>query len=247
LKKELTHRSHELKALGWNQEDLARYEDLWDYSQRWGLINLEREDRQFLKKAEKLLPKIQNKKIYVKNTIEEKSYYLWLNFYLDENRLLRTHTSPVQIRYLEKNPPPVRIIAPGRVYRRDAVDATHSPVFNQVEVLCIDQDINFSHLRGTVLTFLKTFFGDIPVRFRASYFPFTEPSAEVDVQWKGKWLEVMGCGMVDPKVLEKLGIDSEKWTGFAAGLGVERFCMVRHQIDDIRKIYTKDLRFLEQF
>jgi len=95
--------------------------------------------------------------------------------------------------------------------------------------------------------FLKTFFGDIPVRFRASYFPFTEPSAEVDVQWKGKWLEVMGCGMVDPKVLEKLGIDSEKWTGFAAGLGVERFCMVRHQIDDIRKFYTNDLRFLEQF
>ena len=168
-------------------------------------------------------------------------------FYLDQNRLLRTHTSPVQIRYLENNPPPVRIIAPGRVYRRDAVDATHSPVFNQVEVLCIDQNINFSHLRGTVLTFLKTFFGDIPVRFRASYFPFTEPSAEVDVQWKGKWLEVMGCGMVDPQVLEKLGIDPEKWTGFAAGLGVERFCMVRHQIDDIRKFYTNDLRFLEQF
>ena len=168
-------------------------------------------------------------------------------FYLDENRLLRTHTSPVQIRHLENNPPPVRSIAPGRVYRRDAVDATHSPVFNQVEVLCIDQDIDFSHLRGTVLTFLKTFFGDIPVRFRASYFPFTEPSAEVDVQWKGKWLEVMGCGMVDPKVLEKLGIDSEKWTGFAAGLGVERFCMVRHQIDDIRRFYTNDLRFLEQF
>ncbi len=168
-------------------------------------------------------------------------------FYLDENRLLRTHTSPVQIRYLENNPPPVRIIAPGRVYRRDAVDATHSPVFNQVEVLCIDKDINFSHLRGTVLTFLKAFFGDIPVRFRASYFPFTEPSAEVDVQWKGKWLEVMGCGMVDPKVLENLGINSEKWTGFAAGLGVERFCMVRHQIDDIRRFYTNDLRFLKQF
>ena len=168
-------------------------------------------------------------------------------FYLDENRLLRTHTSPVQIRFLESNSPPVRIIAPGRVYRRDAVDATHSPVFNQVEVLCIDEEIDFSHLRGTVLTFLKTFFGDIPVRFRASYFPFTEPSAEVDVKWKGKWLEVMGCGMVDPKVLEKLGIDSEKWTGFAAGLGVERFCMVRHQIDDIRSFYNNDLRFLEQF
>jgi len=168
-------------------------------------------------------------------------------FYLGENLLLRTHTSPVQIRYLEKNSPPTRIIAPGRVYRRDAVDATHSPVFNQVEVLCIDEGINFSHLRGTVLTFLKTFFGDIPVRFRASYFPFTEPSAEVDVKWKGKWLEVMGCGMVDPTVLDKLGINSEKWTGFAAGLGVERFCMVRHQIDDIRRFYNNDLRFLEQF
>ena len=168
-------------------------------------------------------------------------------FYLNENELLRTHTSPVQIRFLENNPPPVRIIAPGRVYRRDAVDATHSPVFNQVEVLCLDQNINFSHLRGTVLTFLKTFFGDIPVRFRASYFPFTEPSAEVDVKWRGNWLEVMGCGMVDPKVLDKLGIDSEKWTGFAAGLGVERFCMVRHQIDDIRRFYTNDIRFLEQF
>ena len=168
-------------------------------------------------------------------------------FYLKDNLLLRTHTSPVQIRFLENNPPPVRIIAPGRVYRRDAVDATHSPVFNQVEVLCIDEEINFSHLRGTVLTFLKTFFGDLPIRFRASYFPFTEPSAEVDVKWKGKWLEVMGCGMVDPMVLNKLGIDSEKWTGFAAGLGVERFCMVRHQIDDIRKFYTNDLRFLEQF
>ena len=168
-------------------------------------------------------------------------------FYLNENLLLRTHTSPVQIRYLERNKPPAMIIAPGRVYRRDAVDSTHSPVFNQVEVLCIDEGINFSHLRGTVLTFLKSFFGDLPVRFRASYFPFTEPSAEVDVQWKGKWLEVMGCGMVDPTVLDKLGIDSEKYSGFAAGLGVERFCMVRHQIDDIRRFYTNDLRFLEQF
>ncbi len=168
-------------------------------------------------------------------------------FYLNDNLLLRTHTSPVQIRYLKDNPPPTRIISPGRVYRRDAVDATHSPVFNQVEVLCIDENINFSHLRGTVLTFLKTFFGELPVRFRASYFPFTEPSAEVDVQWKGKWLEVMGCGMVDPMVLNRLGIDSEKWTGFAAGLGVERFCMVRHQIDDIRRFYNNDLRFLKQF
>ncbi len=168
-------------------------------------------------------------------------------FYLEDSFLLRTHTSPVQIRFLEKNPPPVRIISPGRVYRRDSVDATHSPVFHQVEVLAIDEDLDFSHLRGTVMTFLKSFFGDLPIRFRASYFPFTEPSAEVDVQWKGKWLEVMGCGMVDPSVLEGMGIDSQRWTGFAAGLGVERFCMVKHGIDDIRRFYTNDLRFLEQF
>ncbi|RZO10792.1 phenylalanine--tRNA ligase subunit alpha [Synechococcus sp. UW105] len=168
-------------------------------------------------------------------------------FYLKDNLLLRTHTSPVQIRQLEQTPPPVRIVAPGRVYRRDAVDATHSPVFHQVEVLAIDEGLDFSHLRGTVMAFLKAFFGDLPVRFRASYFPFTEPSAEVDVQWRGRWLEVMGCGMVDPAVLEGLGLDPERFSGFAAGLGVERFCMVRHGIDDIRRLYTSDLRFLEQF
>ncbi|MDP6309678.1 MAG: phenylalanine--tRNA ligase subunit alpha [Prochlorococcaceae cyanobacterium ETNP14_MAG_4] len=168
-------------------------------------------------------------------------------FYLGGNLLLRTHTSPVQIRYLEQNPPPVRIVAPGRVYRRDAVDATHSPVFHQVEVLAIDEGLDFSHLRGTVMAFLKAFFGDMPGRFRASYVPCTEPSAEVDVQWRGRWLEVMGCGMVDPAVLEGLGLDPERWSGFAAGLGVERFCMVRHGIDDIRRLYTSDLRFLEQF
>ena len=168
-------------------------------------------------------------------------------FYLGGDLLMRTHTSPVQIRHLEENPPPVRIVAPGRVYRRDAVDATHSPVFHQVEVLAIDEGLDFSHLRGTVMAFLKAFFGDLPVRFRASYFPFTEPSAEVDVQWRGRWLEVMGCGMVDPAVLEGLGLDPERYSGFAAGLGVERFCMVRPGIDDIRRLYTSDLRFLEQF
>ena len=168
-------------------------------------------------------------------------------FYLGADLLMRTHTSPVQIRYLEQNPPPVRIVAPGRVYRRDAVDATHSPVFHQVEVLAIDEGLDFSHLRGTVMAFLRAFFGDLPVRFRASYFPFTEPSAEVDVQWRGRWLEVMGCGMVDPAVLEGLGLDPERYSGFAAGVGVERFCMVRHGIDDIRRLYTSDLRFLEQF
>ena len=168
-------------------------------------------------------------------------------FYLSAHELLRTHTSPVQIRHLEKTLPPVRIVAPGRVYRRDAVDATHSPVFHQVEVLAIDEGLDFSHLRGTVTTFLQQFFGDLPVRFRASYFPFTEPSAEVDVMWRGRWLEVMGCGMVDPAVLEGLGLDPDRWSGFAAGLGVERFCMVRHGIDDIRRLFTSDLRFLEQF
>ncbi len=168
-------------------------------------------------------------------------------FYLGGEYLLRTHTSPVQIRCLENKKPPVRIVSPGRVYRRDAVDATHSPVFHQIEVLAIDEKLDFSHLRGTVMAFLKAFFGDLPIRFRASYFPFTEPSAEVDVQWRGKWLEVMGCGMVDPAVLEELGIDPEKYSGFAAGLGVERFCMVRHGLHDIRKLYTSDLRFLEQF
>ena len=168
-------------------------------------------------------------------------------FYLGDHQLLRTHTSPVQIRHLENNAPPIRIIAPGRVYRRDAVDATHSPVFHQVEVLAIDEGLDFSHLRGTVTSFLRQFFGDLPVRFRASYFPFTEPSAEVDVQWRGRWLEVMGCGMVDPAVLQGMGIDPERYSGFAAGLGVERFCMVRHGIDDIRRLFTSDLRFLEQF
>ena len=168
-------------------------------------------------------------------------------FYLPNGELLRTHTSPVQIRHLERHKPPVRVIAPGRVYRRDAVDATHSPIFHQVEVLAVDEGLNFGHLRGTVIQFLQAFFGELPVRFRASYFPFTEPSAEVDVQWQGRWLEVMGCGMVDPAVLEGLGLDPERWSGFAAGMGVERACMVRHGIDDIRRLFSSDLRFLRQF
>ena len=168
-------------------------------------------------------------------------------FYLPGGELLRTHTSPVQIRHLERHAPPVRVIAPGRVYRRDATDATHSPIFHQVEVLAVDEGLNFSHLRGTVIQFLQAFFGELPVRFRASYFPFTEPSAEVDVQWQGRWLEVMGCGMVDPAVLEGLGLDPERWSGFAAGMGVERACMVRHGIDDIRRLFSSDLRFLRQF
>jgi len=169
-------------------------------------------------------------------------------FYLPGGNLLRTHTSSVQIRYMENHEPPIRIIAPGRVYRRDTVDATHSAVFNQVEILAIDKGLKFTDLKGTIKEFLQRMFGsDLPVQFRTSYFPFTEPSAEVDVQWQGKWLEVMGCGMVDPNVLEAVGYDPEIYTGFAAGFGVERFAMVLHQIDDIRRLYNSDLRFLNQF
>ncbi|VEP18827.1 phenylalanine tRNA synthetase, alpha subunit [Hyella patelloides LEGE 07179] len=169
-------------------------------------------------------------------------------FYLPGGNLLRTHTSSVQIRYMENNEPPIRIIAPGRVYRRDTVDATHSAVFNQLELLAVDKGLKFTDLKGTIKEFLQRMFGDeLPVQFRTSYFPFTEPSAEVDVQWKGKWLEVMGCGMVDPNVLKAVGYDPEVYSGFAAGFGVERFAMVLHQIDDIRRLYNSDLRFLTQF
>ncbi|NER92595.1 MAG: phenylalanine--tRNA ligase subunit alpha [Symploca sp. SIO1B1] len=168
--------------------------------------------------------------------------------YLPDGNLLRTHTSNVQIRYMEENEPPVRIIAPGRCYRRDTVDATHAAVFNQIEILAVDEGITFTDLKGTIKTFFAELFGEeLPVRFRASYFPFTEPSAEVDVQWKGKWLEGLGCGMVDPNVLKSVGYDPEVYTGFAAGFGVERFAMVLHQIDDIRRLYSSDLRFLRQF
>ncbi|MFN4066775.1 MAG: phenylalanine--tRNA ligase subunit alpha [Thermosynechococcus sp.] len=168
-------------------------------------------------------------------------------FYLPDGNLLRTHTSSVQIRYMELNDPPIRIVAPGRCYRRDAEDATHAAVFHQIEILAVDEGLTFTDLKGTVTTFLAELFGDVPIRFRASYFPFTEPSAEVDVQWQGRWLEVMGCGMVDPAVLKNVGYDPEVYSGFAAGFGVERFAMVLHQIDDIRRFYTSDLRFLQQF
>ncbi|ACK67599.1 phenylalanyl-tRNA synthetase, alpha subunit [Rippkaea orientalis PCC 8801] len=169
-------------------------------------------------------------------------------FFLADGRLLRTHTSPVQIRYMESHEPPIRIVAPGRVYRRDTVDATHSAVFHQVEILAVDKGLTFTDLKGTIKEFLRQMFGEeLPVKFRASYFPFTEPSAEVDVQWQGKWLEVMGCGMVDPNVLKAVGYDPEVYTGFAAGLGIERFAMVLHKIDDIRRLYNSDMRFLSQF
>ncbi|MEA5421260.1 phenylalanine--tRNA ligase subunit alpha [Spirulina sp. CCNP1310] len=169
-------------------------------------------------------------------------------FYLPDGNLLRTHTSSVQIRHMENHEPPLRIIAPGRVYRRDTVDATHSAVFHQVEILAVDKGLTFTDLKGTLKEFVRQMFGEeLAMLFRASYFPFTEPSAEVDVQWEGKWLEVLGCGMVDPNVLKAVGYDPEIYSGFAAGLGVERFAMVLHHIDDIRRLYSSDLRFLRQF
>ena len=173
-------------------------------------------------------------------------------FYLTEdmNYMLRTHTSSVQIRQLEKRTPPLRIVAPGRVYRKDDIDATHSLMFHQVEILAVEKrgELNLGHLKGTVEHFLKNMLGpDIKIRFRGSYFPFTEPSMEVDVFFRGKWLEVLGCGMVDPNVLQMAGIDPDEYTGFAAGFGVERFAMVIHQITDIREFYKNDKRFLQQF
>lgn len=167
--------------------------------------------------------------------------------YLPDGNLLRTHTSNGQIRYMESNDPPVRVAVPGRCYRRDTVDATHAAVFHQIEILAVDEGLTFTDLKGTIKMFLQELFGDVPIRFRASYFPFTEPSAEVDVQWKGRWLEIMGCGMVDPNVFKAVGYDPEVYTGFAAGFGVERLAMVLHQIDDIRRLYSSDLRFLQQF
>ncbi len=167
--------------------------------------------------------------------------------YLPDGNLLRTHTSNVQIHYMEENDPPIRIAIPGKCYRRDTVDATHAAVFHQIEILAIDEGLTFTDLKGTVKEFLQQMFGDVEIRFRASYFPFTEPSAEVDMKWNGRWLEVMGCGMVDPNVLKAVGYDPEIYTGFAGGMGVERLTMVLHQIDDIRRFYASDLRFLQQF
>jgi len=180
-------------------------------------------------------------------------------FYVDERHVLRTHTSPVQIRTMEKQRPPIRIVCPGRVYRCDS-DLTHTPMFHQVEGLVVDQDVSFADLKGTVDQFLKSFFeADVPVRFRPSYFPFTEPSAEVDIQCTqctGKgcrvckqtgWLEVMGCGMVHPNVFHASGVDSEIYTGFAFGMGVERLAMLRYGINDLRLFFENDLNFLRQF
>jgi phenylalanyl-tRNA synthetase alpha chain len=181
-------------------------------------------------------------------------------FYFDAHTLLRTHTSPVQVRVMEERQPPLRIIAPGRVYRCDS-DLTHTPMFHQVEGLLVDEHVSFANLKGLIDEFLRAFFEreDLAVRFRPSYFPFTEPSAEVDIQCvmcsgdgcrvcsQSGWLEVLGCGMVHPKVFEQVGIDNERYTGFAFGMGVERLAMLRYGVNDLRLFFENDLAFLEQF
>ena len=178
-------------------------------------------------------------------------------FYFDDGRLLRTHTSGVQVRYMQSllaagGAPPLRMIAPGKVYRSDS-DQTHSPMFHQVEGLLVDEHATFADLKGTLRAFVAAFFErDFDMRFRPSYFPFTEPSAEVDIAWQQpdgstRWLEVLGCGMVHPNVLKNVGIDPERYTGFAFGLGVERFAMLRYGVNDLRAFFDNDVRFLRQF
>lgn len=174
-------------------------------------------------------------------------------FYVDDKHVLRTHTSPVQVRYMqdrlkENRKPPLKIISPGRVYRVDS-DATHSPMFHQVEGLWVDENVSMANLKGVVQDFLQRFFerDDLEVRFRPSFFPFTEPSAEMDMSWNGGWLEIGGCGMVHPEVFRHVGIDSEKYRGFAFGLGVERLTMLRYGVNDLRLFFENDLRFLKQF
>jgi phenylalanyl-tRNA synthetase alpha chain len=169
-------------------------------------------------------------------------------FYFPGGMLLRTHTSPVQIRSMAEEGVPIRIISPGRVYRCDS-DQTHTPMFHQVEGLVIDRDVSFANLKAVLHQFVESYFErKAELRFRASYFPFTEPSAEVDVEWeKGKWLEILGCGMVHPNVLEMAGIDPEEFTGYAFGMGIDRLAMLRYGVNDLRTFYENDLRFLRQF
>ncbi|CAN4278439.1 phenylalanine--tRNA ligase subunit alpha [Pseudoxanthomonas sp. LjRoot125] len=173
-------------------------------------------------------------------------------FYFGDGRLLRTHTSGVQVRYMDAHQPPLRMIAAGKVYRSDS-DQTHSPMFHQVEGLLVDEHSTFADLKGTLAEFVRAFFErDFEMRFRPSYFPFVEPGAEVDIAWQQpdgstRWLEVLGCGMVHPNVLRNCGIDPERYTGFAFGLGVERFAMLRYGVNDLRAFFENDVRFLRQF
>ncbi len=169
---------------------------------------------------------------------------LWVS----DGVLLRTHTSPVQVRVMQGQQPPVAVICPGRVYRRDTQDATHSPIFHQVEGLLIDEGITLADLKGTLDHVTKRLFGaDRQIRLRSGYFPFTEPSVELDVSWGDGWMEILGAGMVDPNVLEQVGYDSTKVTGFAFGMGIERIAMLRHGIPDIRMLFDNNVRFLSQF
>jgi len=169
-------------------------------------------------------------------------------FYVDGGLVLRTHTSPIQVRWMETHPPPIKIIAPGRVYRVDS-DATHSPMFHQVEGLWIGEDVSFADLKGVFTEFLRRFFerDDLKVRFRPSFFPFTEPSAEIDMSWGEGWLEIAGSGQVHPNVLRAVGIDPARWQGFAFGMGPDRLAMLRYGVNDLRLFYENDLRFLGQF
>lgn len=172
-------------------------------------------------------------------------------FYVaDSDDILRTQTSPVQIRTLRNHKPPIRFLAPGRVFRSDALDATHTPMFHQLEGVVLEEGINFSHLKGTLIDFCRWFFDDanMNLRFRPSFFPFTEPSAEVDISWKnGKWLEVLGCGMIHPTVLQNCGIDPEQFQGFAFGMGIERLAMLKYGMNDIRPFYEGDTRWLDHY
>lgn len=168
-------------------------------------------------------------------------------FYLPDQLVLRTHTSPAQIRTMENRKPPIRVITPGRVFRCDS-DQTHTPMFHQLEGLVVGENITFANLKGTIQDFLTAFFEkEVVLRFRPSYFPFTEPSAEVDIQYEKGWLEVLGCGMVHPKVLENVGIDSEIYSGFAFGLGIDRLAMLRYGVNDLRLFFENDMRFLSEF
>jgi len=168
-------------------------------------------------------------------------------FYLKDSGLLRTHTSPVQIRTMENKNPPHRIICPGKVFRKDS-DLTHTPMFHQIEGLVVEEGASFAQLKGLLNDFLEDFFGrEVELRFRPSYFPFTEPSAEADIRWEKSWLEVLGCGMVHPNVLKKVGVDAKKYSGFAFGLGVERMAMLKYDIPDLRLFFENDYRFLKQF
>ncbi len=174
----------------------------------------------------------------------------WDTFYIGETHLLRPHTSPVQIRVMEQTEPPVRIICPGRCYRRDTQDATHSPVFHQIELLWVEEGLSLAHLKHVLEIFTQEFFGEgYEMLFSGDFFPFTEPSVQVHIKAPGSvdWLEIMGAGMVDPSVLTAVGYDAEKCTGFAFGLGIERMAMLRYGIDDIRTFLTNDLRFIKQF